>query len=122
MIAAGTRGCPYRTLYLAGIKPRIGRRSASWETCSNLVTGLFRSRASLETEILTLRHQLNMCCKEKRQSGLFSAILIGSFLRASIGLRPATRAVIGSMLSRKGLRNGLNDDSCYLNESGKNRR
>jgi hypothetical protein len=29
-----------------------------------------------------------MCCKEKCQSGLFSASLIGSYLRAFIGLHP----------------------------------
>src|SRR5262249_37902373 len=37
-----------------------------------VVTGLFRSRASLETEILTLRHQLNVRQRKAPKRPVFS--------------------------------------------------
>ena len=37
-----------------------------------VVTGLFRSRASLETEILTLRHQLNVLHRKAPKRLVFS--------------------------------------------------
>jgi hypothetical protein len=52
------------------------------------IIGLFRSGVSLEAEILTLRHQLNVL---RRKSPKRLAISIVWFLPASIGLRRALR-------------------------------
>jgi hypothetical protein len=52
------------------------------------VTGLFRSRASLEAEILTLRQQLNVL-QRKAPKGSLSALSTIWCLPVSIGLHQA---------------------------------
>ena len=57
--------CPFRKLYPPSVNRRIGRCSASWGICSG---------ASLETEILTLRHQLNVLRRKAPKRLVFSKI------------------------------------------------
>jgi hypothetical protein len=53
------------------------------------VAGLFRLRAALQTEVLALRHQLNVLKQSVgRQSGLPSALSIAWCLRGSITWLP----------------------------------
>jgi hypothetical protein len=67
-----------RKLNRAGKRSRIGR--CSWlmrDGCSLIwlaLIGLFRSRASLQAEILTLRHQLNVLRRKSPQRLAFTSI------------------------------------------------
>ena len=72
----GNAACPYRKLYPTGAKPRnrvmlrlMGDmlRLIWW-----VVIGLFRSRASLEAEIMALRHQLNVLRRKSPKRLAFS--------------------------------------------------
>jgi len=71
-------GCHCRKLNPASKRSRIGR--CSWlmrDVCSLIwlaLIGLFRSRASLQAEILTLRHQLNVLRRKSPQRLTFSSI------------------------------------------------
>jgi hypothetical protein len=72
------RGRHCRKLNPASKRSRIGR--CSWlmrDVCSLIwlaLIGLFRSRASLQAEILTLRHQLNVLRRKSPQRLTFSSI------------------------------------------------
>src|SRR5258708_9553953 len=74
----GPGSCHCRKLNPASKRSRIGR--CSWlmrDVCSLIwlaLIGLFRSRASLQAEILTLRHQLNMLRRKSPQRLTFSNI------------------------------------------------
>src|SRR5260370_21569194 len=70
--------CHCRKLNPASKRSRIGR--CSWlmrDVCSLIwlaLIGLFRSRASLQAEILTLRHQLNVLRRKSPQRLTFTSI------------------------------------------------
>src|SRR3984893_11752997 len=74
----GFCGCYCRKLNPASKGSRIGR--CSWlmrDVCSLIclaLIGLFRSRASLQVEILTLRHQLNVLRRKSPQRPTFTSI------------------------------------------------
>src|SRR6266404_5801867 len=77
---------------------RIGR--CSWlmrDVCSLIwlaLIGLFRSRASLQAEILTLRHQLNMLRRKSPQRPTFNSIdrlvFAGFANRLGLGMQTAS--------------------------------
>src|SRR6267154_48000 len=70
--------CHCRKLNPASKRSRIGR--CSWlmrDVCSLIwlaLIGLFRSRASLQAEILTLRHQINVLRRKSPQRLGFTSI------------------------------------------------
>src|SRR6476660_4311748 len=70
--------CHCRKLNPASKRSRIGR--CSWlmrDVCSLIwlaLIGLFRSRASLQAEILTLRHQLNVLRRKSPQRLTFTSV------------------------------------------------
>jgi hypothetical protein len=57
-------GCPYRKFHPLGLSARIGRWTSGVLELFNLLKwillDLFRSRSSLEAEVIALRHQLNV--------------------------------------------------------------
>src|SRR3984893_13995385 len=77
LVKARMDGCHCRKLNPASKRSRIGR--CSWlmrDVCSLIwlaLIGLFRSRASLQAEILTLRHQLNVLRRKSPQRLTFSS-------------------------------------------------
>ena len=72
------RGCHCRKLNPASKRSRIGRCSWLMRDVFSLIwlalIGLFRSRASLQAEILTLRHQLNVLRRKSPQRLTFTSI------------------------------------------------
>jgi hypothetical protein len=70
--------CHCRKLNPASKHSRIGRCSWLMRDVCNLIwlalIGLFRSQASLQAEILTLRHQLNVLRRKSPQRPIFSSI------------------------------------------------
>src|SRR6266481_2870418 len=71
-------GCPCRKPNTTGEQQRIGSSFCSMiELCKLIwcgLVGLFRSRASLEIEILTLRHQLNILRRKSPKRPTFGSI------------------------------------------------
>src|SRR3982074_2771997 len=74
----GQQACHCRKLNPASKRSRIGRCSWLMRDVCRLIclalVGLFRSRASLQAEILTLRHQLNVLRRKSPQRLTFSSI------------------------------------------------
>src|ERR1700710_382454 len=92
--------CHCRKLNPASKRSRIGR--CSWlmrDVCSLIwlaLIGLFRSRASLQAEILTLRHQLNVLRRKSPQRPTFSGsdrLVFAGLYRLASGM-PASLAIV----------------------------
>src|ERR1700704_5017274 len=92
--------CHCRKLNPASKRSRIGR--CSWlmrDICSLIwlaLTGLFRSRASLEAEILALRHQLNVLRRKSPQRLTFSGsdrLVFAGLYRLEPGVLDALKVV-----------------------------
>src|SRR3977135_819779 len=92
--------CHCRKRNPASKRSRIGR--CSWlmrDVCSliwSALIGLFRSRASLQAEILTLRHQLNMLRRKSPQRLTFSStdrLVFAGLYRLAPGVLDALKIV-----------------------------